>query len=604
MTILSECRQALRSLFRARRLTWLVVMTLAVGVCGPLVVFSVLDATLLRPLPFKDEASLVRITAYTVAPDGRRMRINVGDVHLIELLARVRGVTDVIGYEGQRMTLVAGTDPERLRVVNVVASSWNHIGVAPWSGRLPTDAEAEAGIESSVALISHSLWQRRFATDASLPRDLLLDGVKVSVAGVMPPGFRFPYDAEVWLPQRLKPTGERDYAVFARMKPGESLAAVNADLQRVSTEIRAQYPGTNASFGLDARSMRASLFENNDRRVFVLAAIVVLLLSIACVNAASLLLARAVSRQRDFSLRAALGASRFRRARLALLESLMLAGAGTIAGTTLAAWCGSYASLLVPANLSGQLGLIAEQTNYRFVIFAIVITAITGVLAGLAPAIALPEAQLLYGATHSTRSHIASHRGLASFVVGQMALAFVLLGGGAVLVRQVSALARADLGFGASHLWSFQVTLPTQTYPSGSTRTQAAERFLEQLRQIPGVTGAGGTTVNPLTGMQWRTQVVTPELESANSTIALNVNDRLVTPGWFEAIGIRVIDGRPFSVRDDDMSPPVVVISRRLAQHLWPTSGAVGKKVRTSGSEGGRPSPWRTVIGVVSDVRD
>jgi hypothetical protein len=188
--------------------------------------------------------------------------------------------------------------------------------------------------------------------------------------------------------------------------------------------------------------------------------------------------------------------------------------------------------------------------------------------------------------------------------VSQMALAFLLLCASVMLVHQMVALSRADLGFAAPHLWTFQVTLPVQRYATGPKRTVAARQMLERLRQVPGVIEAGGTTVNPLAGWQWNTQVITPELESAGSTVALNVNDRLVTPEWFDALGIRVIGGRPFSVRDDDTAPPVVVVSRRLAQHLWPASDAVGKRIRNAGGEGGRPSPWRTVVGVVADVRD
>ncbi len=602
--ILLEVRQALRGLLRTRRLTLLIVATLAIGVCGPLVVFSVVNATFLRALPFQDEAHLVRIASYTIAPDGRRIRINVGDVHLIELLARARGIQGVVGYEAQRMTLADGrADPERLHVVNVVASSWSAIGVAPWRGRLPTDAEAAAGIDAGVGLVSHSLWQRRFAANPDVPHDLLLDGVRVSVVGVMPPGFRFPYDAEVWLPQRLTPTTERDYAVFARPVAGEDLAAMNAELQRVASEIRAQYPGTAASFGLDARPIRATLVQNNDRRVFVLAIIVALLLSIACINATSLLLARTVSRQRELAVRAALGASRLRRARLVVVESVMLSTAATIAGWLLALWCGSYASLLIPSNLSGQLGLAGDQSDGRFALFALVLAVVTGILAGLAPAVAMPDARLLQSATHGARD-VAARRGLALFVAVQTALAFVLLGGGLVLVREAAALARADLGFEASHLWSFQITLPVQTYPTGRSRTVAAEKLMAVLRQQPGVMAAAGTTINPLAGPQWRTEVVTPELEGAHATSALSVNDRLVTPGWFETVGMRLVAGRPFLPRDDETTPPVVVISQRLARHLWPSSEAVGKRIRNPGTEGGQPAPWRTVVGVVSDIRD
>jgi putative ABC transport system permease protein len=350
-------------------------------------------------------------------------------------------------------------------------------------------------------------------------------------------------------------------------------------------------------------TMRENIVGTQDAPLRALTEIVAFLLFIACVNVATLLLARSVSRRREFAVRAALGASRSRHVRQLLAESLALAALGCGAGLLLAAWMAPLTATLVPSNLGGQLGLAMPKTDWRVAAFAIGVSLFSAVVAGLIPAFGSwrtdPREALSDGGRVASAGP-GGRRILDLLIVAETALTLVLLAGAGLVIRNFLKLQTLPLGFRANGLLTLQVSPSPAAYPPGPARSVLASRLVEEVSAAPGIEKAGITTVNPLGGGTWGAAVISEESAAVNPLAASNVNHRLITPGLFEAMGIPLLRGRTFMDQDRAGAQPVVIVSDRMARRFWPNQDAIGRRVRIA-----RPgTPWLTVVGIVGDVSD
>jgi putative ABC transport system permease protein len=599
-----DLRHAFRALRRTPRNTLISLAILTLGIGANTAMFSAINHVLVRPLPFRDAQHLVRIRDQVVGADGRPHAFNMSSRNILALKSSAAVFDGLVAMSGDNMTLFGGEVPERVSVVLQTEGIDQTLGVTPFAGRNFSAAELRAGIASGVALISHSMWQSHFGgSSVILGSTVRLDARTFTVVGVMPPQYAFPYDAQFWVPHVLDPADQaRDFAVWAHVRAGVTPAQVRAALDQAAAAIRREFPATLPTYGLDMMTMRENIVGTQDAPLRALTQIVGFLLFIACVNVATLLLARSVSRRREFAVRAALGASRGRHLRQLLAESLALAALGCPAGLLLAAWMAPLTALLVPSNLGGQLGLAMPRTDWRVAAFAMGVSLFSAAVAGIIPAFGSwrtnPRDALAGGRVAGTGR--GGRRLLDLLIVAETTLTLVLLAGAGLVIRNFLKLQTLPLGFRASGLLALQVSPSPAAYPPGAARSVLASRIVEEVSATPGVEKAAITTVNPLGGGTWGAAVLTEEGEAVNPSAASNINHRLITPGLFEAMGIPVLQGRSFTDQDRAGGQPVAIVSDRMARRFWPNQDAIGRRVRIA-----RPgTPWLTVVGVVGDVSD
>ena len=350
------------------------------------------------------------------------------------------------------------------------------------------------------------------------------------------------------------------------------------------------------------RTIRENLLGSQDAPLVAVTAIVGLMLLIAAVNVATLLLARAVSRAREFAVRAAIGQSRTRLIGQLLAESVALASIGCPVGLLLAAWLGPLTASFVPNVLSGQLGLATPHTDWRVALFAAAVSLTSAIVAGVLPGLATlrsdPQAALAGGRT--VAGGRAGRSFLGALIVAETALTLVLLAGAGVVIRNFVQLQMQPLGFTPRGLLAFELTPPPAAYATGVRRTELLRRVVDEVSAVPGVARAAVTTINPLGGWTWGAAIASDDMAARDPRAVLNVNHRLITPGLLEAMGTPILRGRGFTAQDRADTQLVVIVSNLLAQRLWPGQDAVGRRVRLV-----RPgSPWLTVVGVAADVSD
>jgi putative ABC transport system permease protein len=605
--LLQDLRFGIRALRRNPGFATAIVLTLALGIGATTAIFSIVNTVLLRALPFPRSDRLVRIRNYSLAPGGERNRYGVTPRNFVALQEQADVLSGVVGLYATSATLTGGERPERLEVVGV-SSGWAQVlGVDPVAGRLFSVDEERQGQGSLVAIVALSLAESRFGGAApAIGRELLLDERRYTVVGVMPGRFAFPYAAAVWVPWRFDPSDGRNgsIAVFGRLRDGVTLARTQADIEIIARRLEAEFPLTNRGVGLDAEPIRASFMDGEDRIVAALLAAVAFLLLIACANVANLLLARGVSREREFAVRTALGAGRLRQVRQLLTESLVLSVAGGAVGLLFAAWLVGSLGALVPDVLSGQLGLSGADLDGRALGFSLLLALATGTGFGLVPAWTTTRRgshDLLREGARASGSPRSRHL-LGGFVLSEVALAVALLVGAGTMVQNFARLERARLGFDTSSLLTLRVSLEGARYADGARREAFVTGALEAIRATPGVVEAGLTTVNPLCCGDWGARITVEGRPTGPDAPPQIVAHQYVAPGFFRAMGIRLIKGRLFTERDRRGSLPVVVVDERFANRFWPGQDPIGRRVRRERADA--EFPWLTVVGVVGAIRD
>jgi putative ABC transport system permease protein len=600
-----DVRFAFRLLVKRPRDTAISVAILALGIGANAVMFGALSHVLWRPFPFADESRLFRLREQVTGVDGTVHPFNMSSSAILGVRSAGRDLIDgLVAMSGENMALAGADGPERVSVVLQSDGFDQTLAVPPIAGRTFSTDESTRGIDAGVALISHATWETRFArSPAAIGSRVRLDGRVFTIVGVMPPQYAFPYDAQFWVPWRLDPADRsRDFAVWIRARTGVTRQQLRDGMTRVAAEIRRGRPDLPAGYGIEVRTIRENLVGDQDRPLVAVTAMVVFMVLIAAVNVATLLLARAVTRAREFAVRAALGQSRGRLIGQLLAESLALAAVGCPAGLLLASWLSPLTMSFVPRVLSGQLGLGTPKTDWRVALYAAAVSLASAAVAGVLPALATmrtdPQQALAGG--RSVTSGRTSRSLLSLLVVAETALTLVLLAGAGAIVRNFVQLQNRPLGFEARGLLAIELTPPASAYADPARRTALMRQIVDEVSAVPGVVRAAVTTVNPLGGGTWGASIVSEEMLAHDPNAVLNVNHRLITPGLLETMNTPLVRGRGFSSQDRADTAPVVIVSSLLAHRLWPGGDPIGRRIRVS-----RPgSPWLTVVGVAGDVAD
>ena len=606
-TLWRDLVYAVRLLRRSPTFTASIVLTLALGVGVNTVVFSVVNAFILRPLPVRDGGRLTVIATRNTSgstlrgvsfPDLEDYRASCADVF-----------EDIAGYSvGFLGVAAAGARPERVLVTWVGGSYFPLLGIRPALGRLIRGDEGGRGRTDAVAVLGYSTWQRRFGSDASIVgKTLRVNGRPCTIVGVAPPGFAGTFafsESEVYLPLNWPGGGDLDdrhartLHAIARLRPRVGIEQARAAMSVVAERLARQHPDSNADITVSVLSERLARPEedqarSNERGAAIMLALVGLVLIVAAVNVTNLLLARATARRSELAIRAALGAGRGRLVRQLLTESLVLAALGGAAGIVAGMWASrALAAVRLPGDLPVRFDF---RLDGRVFAYGLALTLATALLAGLAPAIRAARAAVTSGLRHSAHGSRGGpgHRIRSALVVAQVALCFVLLFAAGLFVRSALQAERADLGFRADGVLNVHMDVGQLNYTEDQGRAFFDE-IQRQVRSLPGVRNASLAFTVPM-GYIWLREGVEAEGQPADNDGRLTAGKNIVSPEYFETMGIDVVRGRPFAEADGRPSRPVAIVNERLAEALWPGGDPIGRRFRS------RPNgPWLEVIGVTA----
>jgi putative ABC transport system permease protein len=612
--LFQDLRYALRLLRRSPGFTVLAVLILALGIGANTSIFSVVSAVLLKPLPFAEPDRLVLLWE-DASSTGGSARVTVAPGNYVDWKARSRSFEDMALFNGlQAYNLTGAGDPERLAGIRATANLFSVLRLTPLLGRTFSASDEGEGA-TPVVVVSQTLWMRRFAADPSLVgRDIVLDGVKHTVIGVVPPGFRYPNkDVEVYVPASFSPQelAERNNHalwVVGRLKPGVTLAQAQAEMTAVAQSMATDYPQTNRNLGATVAPLRAELARGADLlgesdvrgTLFVLLGAVGTVLAITCANVANLLLARSTTRRKELAVRQALGANRGRVLRQLLTESTVLASLGLALGVAFSAASLGYLARLVPGTLPRGT---APTLDWRVLCFTGGITLLTVVLFGLAPAVAAARVDFTDAVRKRIGRGAGARRMLAgnALVIGEIGLTVVLLAAGGLLLRSYADLLDVDPGFEPDHLIVAKTGLSPARYNDTAGRKAFYANVLERARALPGVSGAGFVTAPPLMYLGGRAYIaVEGQSPPPPDQFARNVASvRGVSTGYLEMLGVPLISGRRLDGRDTAEAPLAAVINEAMAKARWPGEDPVGRRFRF----GFPNTPWMTVVGVVGDIK-
>jgi predicted permease len=590
-----DLRYALRGLRASPGFTAVALLTLAMGIGASTTIFSVANAVLLRPFPYHEPERIVRL--YETNPTTQTY--SVSEPNYLDWRERVRGMSQLAAFTWRSASLIGDGDPQQLDALAVTPSFFPLLGVRPALGRVFGDDEASTGSPARVVVLSYALWQTRFAGDPAITgRTINLGGASYQVIGVMAQDCVVPGNPQLYQLLAPSPSAPRDdhlLTVIGRLAPHVTLAQAFDEMQSVARDLARRYPKTNDGWGANVVSLDEWLIGRElTTRVQVLLSAVGLLLLMGCVNVANLLLARATTRQREMSVRAALGAGRGRIIRQLLTEGLVLSAVGAAIGV-------AFTTLAVPVLRDvGQTAiprLDELDIDWRVVSFGVAASLLTGILFGIAPALQASRADL--NAVLRGGGRVAAAGRLRSIlIVTSVAMALVLLVGAGLVGRSFQRLMRVDYGFRAEGVFTTALTLPDERYPE---RTQRAAFYSEAVRRLsatPGVRAVGFTHIAPFSGGNTSISY-TAVGQLANPNEFLSSDWRSVSPGYFPAIGVALEKGRLFAETDDLQAPRVIVISETMARRVWPGADPLGRQILLQGN----PTPW-TVVGIVGDIRD
>jgi len=607
-TLIKDVRYGIRSLLKHPSFTCIAVLTLALGIGANTAIFSLVNAVLLRALPFPDADRLVMIwedASFAGFPRNTPAPANYAD------WKNQNQVFEEVGaFADRSFNLTGDGEPEKIEAYSVTANFLPLLGVKPVLGRAILPEEDKPGA-NKVVMISYSLWQQRYGGERSvIGRDLLLNGEKYSVVGVMPPRFQFMQSyIRLWVPmgftsEALADRGSHYLNVVARMKPGVTLAQADAEVHTIQQRIAQTHPDGAGRIGAYVLSLRDQLAGDVRRPLLVLLVSVGFVLLIACANIANLLLSRAASRRREIAVRTALGASRLRIVRQLLIESLLLATAGAAGGLILASWSFAFLQRLIPDGLT-----LATKLNLDLKVlgFTLLMTLLTAVIFGLAPAFQAAKVDLNEALKQSGgRSGLQAggSRLRSALVVTEVALALVLLVGAGLLIQTFLKLREQYSGLQPENVLTLRTVLPRSKYAQQQQRSAFYNQVLERVQSLPGVVSAGYTTTVPL---EWKggTSGFYPEgrtVERARGDgLSYDANHRQVSGDYLRTMGIPLRRGRYLSDGDNEKSLPVAMINETMARQYWPGEDAIGKRFKIGDPD--EQVPWLTIVGVAGDVR-
>ena len=584
-----------RMLLRNPAVTALAVIALALGIGANTAIFTLVNAVLLFPLPYDQPERLVMLWEDdTLEGNGRNP---VAPANLADWRKQNEVCTDLAYYSQPGGLNVTGDgEPERIIGAGVSANMLSVLGVQPILGTSfhPIDGEV---------ILSYGLWQRRFGGDPSVQgKTMRLDGTPFTVVGVMPQHFQLPEDSEIWYQTRngeQQTRSQHFLRVLGRLKAGVTQGKAQASFNTIARRLEQEYPETNKGRGINLVSVRDQFVGDVRRALLVLLAAVGFVLLIACANVANLLLVRAAARQREMAIRAALGADRFNLTRQLLIESVMLAIAGGAAGLLLARLGVDVLAKISPAGAIHQprLGL-----NLAVLAFTFVVTLLTGIACGLAPAwqaAKLNPNDVLKEGGRASVDNPGRRRTRELLVVSEIALAMLLLVGAGLTIKSFSRLMSVEPGFDPANLLTIQMSLSGSKY-DGPQIVAGYRQILERISALPGVRSAGAISRIPLAGDRSTSSMLIEGREVRPGEQA-EVHYRITTPGYFSAMGIPLRAGRPFTESDNNLAPGVALINESAVRKHWSSQDPIGKRIRLGPNA---KAPWTTIVGVVGDARN
>ena len=593
---LREIRFSVRRLRRRPGFSLVAIATLALGLGASTAIFAVVNAVLLRPLPYDNPDELI-----TIESTRNEDAISLAYLDLQDFASKSQSFESVAGFTGNSVTVGGIGGAERVRTQMVTASLLPMLGVRPLHGRVMLPEEDAVGAPR-VAVIGHDLWQRRFAGERdAIGESLMLDGVPHTIIGVMPPGFDFPGGmvygaAEIWtsLTNGLNPLDREDrdshpgIVGLARMRDGITVDAAREDLSRVAADINTRRPANQPPLGVRATEALDSIVGSTRGYLVVLLAAVGLMLLIACANVANLMLVQATGRVSEFAVRLAIGANRWRLAFQVMMESTVLAAIGGAVGLTLAIWITRATAALLTEIPRAQ----ALAIDARVIAFAGALILMTSIIAGAAP---LWLVGTRFASALRERASTGKGKLRNSIAAIECGLALVLTVGACLLLRSFAALQQVPPGIDATGVITFEVDAPESRYPQPSDLIAFHETLAEQFAAIPGVTNVGAITTLPFSGSGAQSGmrlIDRPDVDGLRTDIAS------VTPEYFAAMGVQLVRGRLFNAGDRESSEPVAVIDERFAATAWPGQDPIGKQIQGAGPG------VRSVIGVVKHVKN
>jgi putative ABC transport system permease protein len=595
-------RFAFKEIRNAPALMAAALLSLTLGIGATTAVFGLVHAVLLNPLPFDEEDKLVRI--YQI-PHDRPTRISLIPLTYDEIDRQQTVFSSLVAHQFSDATLLRSDGmAERVVAISVSRDWLTTLGVEPLIGRGFTADEAEADDAATVAVISYRLSRREFGGErAAVGRTITINQESKTVVGVMPPRYNYPYHADIWLPMRVDPVGRGTWGlnVQARLASGVTLSQAAAELDLLGTRLAAEHPERHRGATLTPIQLRETLVQDDDRLVLALFGAVVFVLLIVCANLANLFLARGLDRRRQFAMRAALGASRARLLRENLAENLTVSLLGGVAGFALAFWAAQFLVALVP----DALGYVVPEVSVDRVafLFCVSVAAACALVFGSIPAWRTSDADPASALQSGTRS-VTRGRTLSSdaLVVCEVALAFTLLAAAGLMVQNFRILQDVHPGYDAEGLWLVTTAVDRPDYADVSRRITYVSNAEAALLEVPGVEQTGTSSMFP-----WDRANTLARIEAEgrdfNPDERILVNHRSVTPGFLETVGIPLLNGRYFDSRDRADGLSVTIVSEATADFLWPGEDPIGRRLRDA-RESGNPDSWKTVVGVVGDVRE
>jgi putative ABC transport system permease protein len=606
--LMQDVRYAIRGLRARAGFSIICIAVLALGIGANAAVFSVLNGVLLKPLPYREPDRLVQI--WETNPLMNWTTATVAPANLLDWRERNQSFTDIAYYLGRDgkgahlsdATLTGGTEPERVRGMDVSGNFFQVLGAEPALGRVLRQSDTQQG-ELRAIVLSNAFWRRRFGGDPSVVGTRVeIDGISTEIAGVMRPGFHIPgVDADFWAPNRLSIERQRAMRrphwlrTVGRLKPGVTLDAARADMTRIAADLETQYPNTNTKMGVGLGPFHDWFVGDVRQGMTLLMGAVALVLLITCTNVSSLLLARAAGRRREIAIRVALGAGRIRLIRQLLTESVVLAGAAGALGLALAYGALALLRRVGPAGIPRLEQVTIDGWVLAFIAATVCATA---VLFGLAPAwqsARRSSADALKSEFRGTTSEGVRLRRM--LIVAEVALSVVLLAGAGLLLRSFVRLQGVDPGINAERTLSFRITLPDR-YDTDSKTAAFFTDTVTRLRAIPGVEAAGGTVRLALEGYSWTGDLF---IETKPDVWGRDLRHKAVTPGYFAAAGLPLVAGRDFQSSDTAASLPVVIVNRTLARRYYGDADPVGTRIAFSRPSSG--TTWLTVVGVAADEK-
>lgn len=605
-SLLRDLRFSIRSLLTRPALTIIAIVTLAIGIGANSAIFSLVNALLLKPLPFADPDRIVAL--WDKVPSRGVERNEVAVANYLDWRAQNKTLEQLGIYRRWSTNLTGADSPERVQGFQVTPNFLDIVGVQPLLGRGFSAEEDQPG-KDAVALLTYSLWQRRFGADQNIVnKTISTNGVTRTVIGVMPPDFNYPKGAEIYAPLAIMPElarsrGSHAYLGIGRLKSGVSLQGAQAEFDTIARQLEKQYPETNTGRGVVIYPILEDTVRMYSTALWVMMGAIGFVLLIGCANVANLMLARASGRQREIALRTALGASRWRIVRQLLTESVLLGLGGGALGVLIAYWS---VDLIRSANPGEAARFAAGWShlgiNLPVLTFTLLLSVLSGVLFGLAPAwqLSRPDlnSALKEGARQATSS---SHRLRGLLVVSEVALSLMLLVCAGLLIRSFLQLVKTNPGFNSDNLLTMNLVLPAAKYKDEPQRAVFYSELLRRVTELPGIASAAAINHLPLGGSNSSTSFLVEGLAEPPRGQEFLGRYRVCTPNYFETMGIAVLKGRGFTEQDKAGSQAVVVVNETLARKYWPNTDPIGKRMRYTGPL--QENPWMQVVGVVQDVK-